>query len=424
MKHKKLKMIKMMFLSMMTLLSVFILSINVKAADTDLVVNITKPDEEWLSDEYEITVSVTLNKSDVTIKTVNAKMEAGGTNTNITNTLKYTVTDNGTLYITVKDSEGETYERTYDINYFDKEGPELIGAIDEGVLTMHVSDNQSGVNSLIINGYEYDNCPEGFLEIRLTQFEASIEKFSIYAKDMVGNYSSEYLIDNPYYQTDEEREDSDEDYSAYLPINAENSAITSAVGTVTKHATDYGYTDGVGEVLDVSGNHVLDYDGMEFYVIETNTGKSFYMIIDKSEKSNNAYLLTEASEADLLNFSGTTSKVLPKNAAVIAGTYEGSGDKDEEVVIKANSYNQSPDAVQEGEEVPVKKKSLPSNNLVMVGIITVVFAGIAIVMKKKKKTNDFPEEERLEDDDDELLDEEVEELEEIEEEIPEDLVEE
>lgn len=396
-------------LVMITVL-LLVFTITSKAAEGDVTVDITNPESEWINEDYEVTVNVTKVNPDIEIKSVTAHMDSGSS-TNITTDLKYTVNSNGTLYITVKDTNGETYDFIFNIGYFDYEGPELIGAIDEGVLSLEVKDGKAGVNTLIINGFEYTDCPEGLLNIRLRQFDASIETFSIYATDMLGNISEEYLIANPYYQTDEEKEDADEDLSAYLPIDAENSAITSSVGTVTLHATEYGYTEGAGEVLDVSGNRVPDYDGMEFYVVETKSGKTFYMVIDKSQADNNAYLLTEADEADLLNFTGVESKVLPKNAAVIAGSYEGE-EGDEEVISKQGEFNKSPSSIGEDEEVEIKPKKSGNQNMIMVAIVVVVFGGIVFFMKKKKKKEvdsvDFPAfEDPKDDEEDELSDDEV-----------------
>lgn len=396
MKRKSLKaLVKLMPILFMTLLSISVLlfsKIDVKAADEDegndekVEITVSRPDETWIKDEYEISISVNKLNKNLEIKSVSARNGATGKDSNITENLTYTVNDNGTIYITVKDVDGNSYEKDFSIDYFDLEGPELIGAIDEGILSLNVTDSKSGIHSLIINGYEYDNCPDGMLSIRLQQFDASYENFSIYVTDNVGNYSEEYLIANPYYQTEEEREDtSNDDLTAYLPIDAENAAITSAKGTVELHATEYGYTEGAGDVLDENGEEVLDYDGMEFYVISTESGKTFYMIIDKSKRDNNAYLLTEASENDLLNFTGTESLVLPKNGAVIAGTYEGSGAKDEEVVIKGGAYNQSPDAIgNEGEEVEAPKKR-PNNNMTMIVIVVAAMGGAFAFMKLKKK---------------------------------------
>ena len=157
--------------------------------------------------------------------------------------------------------------------------------------------------------------------------------------------------------------------------------------------------------LTEDGNVIEDYDGMEFYVIETASGKKFYMVIDKAQSDNNAYLLSEASEADLLNFTGTESLVLPKNAAVIAGAYKNE-DGSDEVKYKAGEFNSSPNAIDGDEEVPVKKSN--NNNMIMIGVIAVLFAAVAIMMKKKKKTGTKNDDEVLKDDSlDDLYEKEV-----------------
>ena len=401
--------------------AILIGTISVYAADDDkpdITISASRPDEEWRNEAYEVAITVDTSKAPegFEIKSVTARFGASGTSKTITDTMTFTVKANGTLYVTVKDADGNSYQEQFAIDYFDLEGPELIGAINEGLLNLQVVDAKSGVNSIIINGYEFADCPEGTLTIRLQQFDASYKQFSIFVTDKLGNYSEEYIIDNPYYQEDAEKEDNnDEDPASYLPINAEGSPITSATGTVTIHATEYGYTNGAGEVLDVSGNHVEDYDGMEFYVIQTPNGKTFYMVIDKANSENNAYLLTEADAADLLNFTGEDGQVLPQNGAVIAGTYQGSGEDGEAEVSKAGAFNSSPTAVgnEEGTEgVEDGTTAKPKNNNMVMIIILVAIGGAAVLfmkMKNKKKKDTeasadapIPDDE---DDEDEVKDE-------------------
>lgn len=355
-------------------------------AEGEKKVDITKPDG-YTNDTYETEIIA----ENIEVKSCTVRLGDGGQSKDVTSDMKYKIKENGTLYVEITDKEDNTYEESFEIDFIDKNAPELIGAIDEGILTLNVADDLSGIKSLIVNGYEYENCPDGELQIRLQQFDASYEKFSIFVTDNAGNYSEEYIIENPYFSPESDGKDEKEDKSIFLPINAEGSPITSASGTVTYHATEYGYNYGPGEVLDVSGNKVEAYDGMEFFIIKTKSDKTFYMVIDKSKEDNNAYLLTEADEADLLNYTGTDKEVLPKNGAVIAGTYEGKKDKkekEEETVTKGGTYNAAPDAIGNSEEVKVEpKKKKPNNsNTVMIIIIAAAFAGVAIFMKKKKKT--------------------------------------
>ena len=370
-------------MSLIAILLSFFMTLTV-LAEGDPKISISLP-EGYVNESFEVEITV----ENVEVKSIKVKMGEGGSLKDVTDSKKYEVKDNGTLYVEVTDTDDNKYEESFEISFIDKTCPELIGAINEGVLSLQVSDDLSGIKSLIVNGYEYDNCPGGELLIRLQQFDASYKEFSIYVTDNAGNYSEEYIIENPYYSEEADDKSEKDDKSVYLPINAEGSPITSAVGTVTYHATEYGFNYGPGEVLDVSGNKVDAYDGMEFFVVETKSGKTFYMVIDKSKQDNNAYLLTEADEADLLNYTGTDKEVLPQNGAVIAGTYEGKKDikeKEEETVTKGGTYNASPDAIGNSEEAPKPKPKKKSNNsdTVMIVVIAAVFAVVAIYMKKKK----------------------------------------
>lgn len=405
----------MLVLYVMAISVVFLLigTISVYAADDEdkpITVTISEPEEEWRNEAYDVEISIDTSNApdDFEIKSVTARFGEGGTAKTITDNLVFTVKSNGTLYITVKDADGNSYYEQFQITYFDLEGPELIGAINEGVLTIQVADDKSGINSLIINGYEYTDCPNGTLAIRLQQFDASYRQFSIFVTDKLGNYSEEYIIDNPYYQEDADDSGNEDNPAIYLPINAEGSPITSATGTVTYHATEYGYTEGAGDVLDVSGNKVPDYDGMEFYIVQTPSGKTFYMVIDKASSDNNAYLLTEANEADLLNFTGTDKLVLPQNGAVIAGTYQGSGEEGEETVAKGGSFNASPTAIgneesADGEDASQKAAKPKNNNMVMIIILVAIGGAAVLFMKmkgKKKKASEANADAPIPDDED------------------------
>ncbi len=169
--------------------------------------------------------------------------------------------------------------------------PTLNAAVSDKALTVNaVSDN--GIKAIYINGYEFRNTGNGNLKIKLTQFDAGYNKFYIYAEDNAGLVSDVYEVDNPYF--DEDKTD-DKDPSKELPIDADATDPTEAVGTVAEH---------------------LFNGGREFYQIETINGKTFYLIVDMLSDEEKVYFLTEISERDLLNATSDTSDTLPRNSAV------------------------------------------------------------------------------------------------------------
>lgn len=83
------------------------------------------------------------------------------------------------------------------------------------------------------NGYEFTDLTNVTLNIRLQQFDAGYEYFTISAMDNAGNMSEVYKTKNPYYK--DPADESDENPAEQLPVNAEATKPGSATGTVTEH---------------------------------------------------------------------------------------------------------------------------------------------------------------------------------------------
>jgi hypothetical protein len=90
---------------------------------------------------------------------------------------------------------------------------------------------------------------------------------------------------------------------------------SSARGTVTEGIAESSQAESQeslsGAVSEDSqaDNQTIYYDEAQkrFYTIVTRSGKTFYMIIDEAKADDNAYLLTEVTENDLLNFAEASS---------------------------------------------------------------------------------------------------------------------
>ena len=88
---------------------------------------------------------------------------------------------------------------------------------------------------MYVNGYEFTELTNGVLNIRLQQFDAGYQYFTISAMDNAGNMSEVYKTANPYY-TDPEKEDGNEKNPAeQLPVNAQATKPSSATAQVTEH---------------------------------------------------------------------------------------------------------------------------------------------------------------------------------------------
>ena len=65
---------------------------------------------------------------------------------------------------------------------------------------MQVHDTDSGAKAVYVSGYEFTDLTNGTLNIRLQQFDAGYEYFTISAMDNAGNMSEVYKTKNPYYK--------------------------------------------------------------------------------------------------------------------------------------------------------------------------------------------------------------------------------
>ena len=96
-----------------------------------------------------------------------------------------------------------------------------------------VHDTDSGAKAVYVNGYEFTELTNGTLNIRLQQFDAGYEYFTISAMDNAGNMSEVYKTKNPYYK--DPADESDENPAKQLPASAEATKPGNATSTVTEH---------------------------------------------------------------------------------------------------------------------------------------------------------------------------------------------
>ena len=119
------------------------------------------------------------------------------------------------------------------IKCFDTVKPTLNAAVSDGLLSIQVHDTDSGAKAVYVNGYEFTDLTGGTLNIRLQQFDAGYEYFTISAMDNAGNMSEVYKTKNPYYK--DPADTSDGNPAEQLPESATPTKPGSATGTVTEH---------------------------------------------------------------------------------------------------------------------------------------------------------------------------------------------
>lgn len=297
----------------------------------------------WHNDTTKVTVKVedTVVSGNFTIQKVQAKVGQNGSWTDITEDMYIEISENSTIYVQVTDQKGKTYEKNRYIKCFDFTKPTLNAAVSDGLLSIQAHDTDSGIKAIYVNGYEFTEHTNGALNIRLQQFDAGYQYFTISAMDNAVNTSEIYKTANPYYTDPENKDSSEKDPAQQLPVDASATKPSSATAQVTEHTktdvngntvsqTDSGTTSSssatakqspstgdTSKDADQSSDSQTTEKGKEFYTIQTASEKVFYLVIDRDGEDEKVYFLTEVSENDLLNTTTDNSETLPKNSAAL-----------------------------------------------------------------------------------------------------------
>ena len=388
----------------------------------------------WHNNTTKVHISVedVAHSGNFTIKTVQAKVAQNGSWTDVTEDMYVEISENTTVYVLVTDQKGKTYEKNRYMKCFDFTKPTLNAAVSDGLLSIQAHDTDSGIKAVYVNGYEFTELTNGVLNIRLQQFDAGYQYFTISAMDNAGNMSEVYKTANPYY-TDPEKEDGNEKNPAeQLPVNAQATKPSSATAQVTEHTkTD---SDGntvsenslaeqkkqamaeaaASEKKEESGEKEKSETGKEFYTIQTASEKVFYLIIDRDGEEEMVYFLTEVTENDLLNVTADNSEILPKNSAALESAIpvtegalpnnNGEQGKEEEPTEEPAEDGEG-ENTEEPEPEPENPEENPMATYIILGIVAVAAIGggyyFKVVKKKKEEfldEDDDEEEEEYEDD--------------------------
>ena len=358
----------------------------------------------WHNDTTKVHISVedTRKSGNFTIQKVQAKVAQNGSWTDITEDMYIEISENSTIYVQVTDQKGKTYEKNRYIKCFDFTKPTLNAAVSDGLLSIQAHDTDSGIKAIYVNGYEFTEHTNGALNIRLQQFDAGYQYFTISAMDNAGNISEIYKTANPYYTDPENKDSNEKDPAQQLPVDASATKPSSATAQVTEHTktdvngntvsqtgTNTGTTakqsPGTGDTTDSadkSSESSTSEQGKEFYTIQTASEKVFYLVIDRDGDEEKVYFLTEVSENDLLNTTSDNSETLPKNSAALESAIP---------VKDAALDNNNTDA--KGN----KKQDGSGFSYLIMGIAAAAVIGVVYVIKAKKKKENF-----IDDDEDEL----------------------
>ena len=394
----------------------------------------------WRNDTTKVTVKVedTIVSGNFTIQKVQAKVGQNGSWTDITEDMYIEISENSTIYVQVTDQKGKTYEKNRYIKCFDFTNPTLNAAVSDGLLSIQAHDTDSGIKAIYVNGYEFTNHTNGALNIRLQQFDAGYQYFTISAMDNAGNISEIYKTANPYYTDPENKDSNEKDPAQQLPVDASATKPSSATAQVTEHTktdvngntvsqTGSGTTSssstsakqspstGDTSSADQSSDSQTSEKGKEFYTIQTASEKVFYLVIDRDGEDEKVYFLTEISENDLLNTTTDNSETLPKNSAALESAIptkdsalsnnngENAENKKQETENVEGSTEDGTEETSEPKEDTVKTDNSGFTYILM-GIVAVAVIGVVYVVKSKKKKENFIDEDEDEDELDEDYD--------------------
>ena len=389
----------------------------------------------WHNDTAKVIVKVedTIVSGNFTIQTVKEKVGQNGSWTDITEDMYIEISENSTIYVQVTDQKGKTYEKNRYIKCFDFTKPTLNAAVSDGLLSIQAHDTDSGIKAIYVNGYEFTDHTNGALNIRLQQFDAGYQYFTISAMDNAGNISEIYKTANPYYTDPETKDSNEKDPAEQLPVDASATQPSSATAQVTEHTK----TDSNGNTISETGNGTgtgtsstkqspgtgdttgsteknsessTSEQGKEFYTIQTASEKVFYLVIDRDGDEEKVYFLTEVSENDLLNTTSDNSETLPKNSAALESAIpikdaaldnnntDATGNKKQDAETVEENTEDSTEEGSEPETTEQKQDGSGFSYLIM-GIAAAAVIGVVYVIKAKKKKENF-----IDDDEDELED--------------------
>ena len=389
----------------------------------------------WHNDTAKVIVKVedTIVSGNFTIQTVKAKVGQNGSWTDITEDMYIEISENSTIYVQVTDQKGKTYEKNRYIKCFDFTKPTLNAAVSDGLLSIQAHDTDSVIKAIYVNGYEFTDHTNGALNIRLQQFDAGYQYFTISAMDNAGNISEIYKTANPYYTDPETKDSNEKDPAEQLPVDASATQPSSATAQVTEHTK----TDSNGNTISETGNGTgtgtsstkqspgtgdttgsteknsessTSEQGKEFYTIQTASEKVFYLVIDRDGDEEKVYFLTEVSENDLLNTTSDNSETLPKNSAALESAIpikdaaldnnntDATGNKKQDAETVEENTEDSTEEGSEPETTEQKQDGSGFSYLIM-GIAAAAVIGVVYVIKAKKKKENF-----IDDDEDELED--------------------
>lgn len=191
--------------------------------------------------------------------------------------------------------------------------PTLTAELSGDTLIVAATDNDSGVESIYVDGHRFSTLVNGAASVKLSDYAGDCQQVTVYATDAAGNRSQPVLVDNPYYVEPAATQTAGSATEASpTPSPAQESVLpepvmpdavsdgveSDAAGTTESAIADSGTAftpEGEGTVVD----NATDVDGKEFFTVTATDGSVYYLIIDRQRGSENVYFLSAVTTDDL-----------------------------------------------------------------------------------------------------------------------------
>ena len=180
---------------------------------------------------------------------------------------------------------------------------------------------------------------------------------------------------------------------------------TEARADVIEHVE----TDKEGNQTNGSGNQE---NGKEFYTIQTDSEKIFYLVIDRKNGEEKVYFLTEIDEADLLNVTTDSNESIKGTGTIAESAIPGTNMEELDNLEPTEPENEKETGTEELSAVTTEEVN-PVATYIFYGVVGVIAVGIGYYFKvyRKKKEEFIDEDEDEEDEVEEVSEEEDEETE-------------
>lgn len=178
--------------------------------------------------------------------------------------------------------------------------PTLTARLSGETLHIEAKDENSGVESVYIDGHKVSYPTKGTLDTALWNYAGTGQYVSVYAVDFSGNHSGTVQVENPYYK------------AASTATNTSTASTTKSSESAVPTQTNAFTPEGTGTTVD----NATDSDGKEFYTITTPDKNVFYLIIDRQREDGNVYFLNAVTEDDLNSLAKKETKTTSGESAV------------------------------------------------------------------------------------------------------------